>query len=69
MKQVVKPMLATEANFNKLRYPVCAQPKLDGIRGMMVVGMVVLTLMVVGLMVLGMMVYGKMVSFTQVSGY
>ena len=32
MKQVVKPMLATEANFNKLRYPVCAQPKLDGIR-------------------------------------
>ena len=32
MKQVVKPMLATEANFNKLRYPVCTQPKLDGIR-------------------------------------
>ena len=32
MKQVIKPMLATEADFNKLRYPVCAQPKLDGIR-------------------------------------
>ena len=32
MKQVIKPMLATEANFNKLRYPVYTQPKLDGIR-------------------------------------
>ena len=32
MKQVIKPMLATEANFNKLRYPIFAQPKLDGIR-------------------------------------
>lgn len=32
MKQVIKPMLATEVDFNKLRYPVYAQPKLDGIR-------------------------------------
>ena len=32
MKQVIKPMLATEADFNKLRYPVYTQPKLDGIR-------------------------------------
>lgn len=31
-KQIVKPMLATEVDFNKLRYPVYAQPKLDGIR-------------------------------------
>ena len=32
MKQVIKPMLATEVDFNKLRYPVYTQPKLDGIR-------------------------------------
>ena len=32
MKQVIKPMLAVEVDFNKLRYPVYAQPKLDGIR-------------------------------------
>lgn len=32
MKQIIKPMLAVEADFNKLRYPVFTQPKLDGIR-------------------------------------
>ena len=32
MKQIIKPMLAVEVNFDKLRYPVYAQPKLDGIR-------------------------------------
>ena len=32
MKQIIKPMLAVEADFKKLRYPVFAQPKLDGIR-------------------------------------
>lgn len=32
MKQFVKPMLAVEVDFNKLRYPVYSQPKLDGIR-------------------------------------
>ena len=32
MKQVIKPMLAVEVDFNKLRYLVCTQPKLDGIR-------------------------------------
>ena len=31
-KQVIKPMLATEVDFNKLRYPVYTQPKLDGVR-------------------------------------
>ena len=31
-KQIIKPMLATEVDFNKLRYPVYTQPKLDGIR-------------------------------------
>lgn len=31
-KHIVKPMLAVEVDFNKLRYPVYAQPKLDGIR-------------------------------------
>lgn len=32
MKQVIKPMLAVEVDFNKLRYPIFTQPKLDGIR-------------------------------------
>ena len=32
MKQVIKPMLAVEVDFNKLRYPIYSQPKLDGIR-------------------------------------
>ena len=32
MKQIIKPMLAVEVNFDKLRYPVYSQPKLDGIR-------------------------------------
>lgn len=32
MKQIIKPMLATEVDFNKLRYPIFVQPKLDGIR-------------------------------------
>lgn len=32
MKQIIKPMLAVEVDFNKLRYPTFAQPKLDGIR-------------------------------------
>lgn len=31
-KSVAKPMLAVEVDFDKLRYPVFAQPKLDGIR-------------------------------------
>ena len=31
-KSIVKPMLAVEVDFNKLRYPVYTQPKLDGIR-------------------------------------
>lgn len=31
-KFIIKPMLATEVDFRKLRYPVFAQPKLDGIR-------------------------------------
>lgn len=32
MKQIIKPMLAVEVDFNKLRYPIFTQPKLDGIR-------------------------------------
>ena len=32
MKQIIKPMLAVEVNFDKLRYPIYTQPKLDGIR-------------------------------------
>jgi len=31
-KSIVKPMLAAEVDFNKLRYPIFTQPKLDGIR-------------------------------------
>lgn len=31
-KQIIKPMLAVEVDFNKLRFPLIVQPKLDGIR-------------------------------------
>lgn len=38
MNKVIKPLLATKAEFDKIRYPVLATPKLDGIRCLMVDG-------------------------------
>lgn len=38
MSKVVKPLLATKAEFEKIRYPVLATPKIDGIRCLMVDG-------------------------------
>lgn len=38
MSKVIKPLLATKAEFDKIRYPVLATPKLDGIRCLMVDG-------------------------------
>jgi len=35
---IIKPMLATKADLDKIRYPVLATPKLDGIRCLMVNG-------------------------------
>jgi len=38
MTKVIKPLLATKAEFDKIQYPVLATPKLDGIRCLMVNG-------------------------------
>ena len=38
MTKVIKPLLATKAEFDKIQYPVLATPKLDGIRCLMVDG-------------------------------
>lgn len=38
MSKVIKPLLATKAELDKIRYPVLATPKLDGIRCLMVDG-------------------------------
>lgn len=38
VKKVIKPLLATKAEFDKIQYPVLATPKLDGIRCLMVNG-------------------------------
>ena len=38
MNKVIKPLLATKAEFDKIQYPVLATPKLDGIRCLMVDG-------------------------------
>ena len=38
MSKVIKPLLATKAEFDKIQYPVLATPKLDGIRCLMVDG-------------------------------
>jgi DNA ligase 1 len=38
MTRVIKPLLATKAEYDKIRYPVLATPKLDGIRCLMVKG-------------------------------
>jgi len=38
MDKVIKPLLATKADYDKIRYPVLATPKLDGIRCLMVDG-------------------------------
>ena len=38
MTKVIKPLLATKADFSKIRYPILATPKLDGIRCLMVDG-------------------------------
>ena len=38
MTRVIKPLLATKAQYDKIRYPVLATPKLDGIRCLMVKG-------------------------------
>ena len=38
MSKVIKPLLATKADFTKIVYPVLATPKLDGIRCLMVDG-------------------------------
>lgn len=38
MKQNIKPLLATKADYDKIQYPVWASPKLDGIRCLMVEG-------------------------------
>jgi len=38
MSKIIKPLLATKADFSKIEYPVLATPKLDGIRCLMVDG-------------------------------
>ncbi len=38
MSKVIKPLLATKADYSKIQYPVLATPKLDGIRCLMVDG-------------------------------
>lgn len=38
MTKIIKPLLATKAELDKIRYPVLATPKLDGIRCLMVDG-------------------------------
>lgn len=38
MSKIIKPLLATKADFTKIVYPVLATPKLDGIRCLMVDG-------------------------------
>ena len=38
MTNLIKPLLATKAQFDKIQYPVLATPKLDGIRCLMVDG-------------------------------
>lgn len=38
MTKVIKPLLATKADYSKINYPVLATPKLDGIRCLMVGG-------------------------------
>lgn len=38
MSRVIKPLLATKADYSKLQYPLLATPKLDGIRCIMVDG-------------------------------
>ena len=38
MSKIIKPLLATKAEFDKIQYPVLATPKLDGIRCLMVDG-------------------------------
>jgi DNA ligase 1 len=38
MSKVIKPLLATKAELDKIQYPVLATPKLDGIRCLMVDG-------------------------------
>ena len=38
MSKVIKPLLATKAEYDKIKYPVLATPKLDGIRCLMVDG-------------------------------
>ena len=38
MTKVIKPLLATKADYGKIQYPVLATPKLDGIRCLMVDG-------------------------------
>ncbi len=38
MTNVIKPLLATKADYSKINYPVLATPKLDGIRCLMVEG-------------------------------
>lgn len=38
MSKVIKPLLATKADYGKIQYPVLATPKLDGIRCLMVDG-------------------------------
>ena len=38
MTKIIKPLLATKADYGKIQYPVLATPKLDGIRCLMVDG-------------------------------
>lgn len=38
MSKIIKPLLATKAEYDKIKYPVLATPKLDGIRCLMVDG-------------------------------
>lgn len=38
MNNVIKPLLATKADYDKIKYPVLATPKLDGIRCIMING-------------------------------
>lgn len=38
MSKLIKPLLATKAEYDKIQYPVLATPKLDGIRCLMVNG-------------------------------
>lgn len=38
MSKMIKPLLATKAEYDKIKYPVLATPKLDGIRCLMVEG-------------------------------